>query len=154
MCMFNFLRFLDVLRKLKSCVRERACLEIIKYGTNLWNLRFRVCNVRTYAICQGLPYGRFIEIQSNLKGKKLHRTNQDSNSLVGIFNNRDNVRTPIQYRRESQPHHLKRWFFLMNRPIHFHINNISVIRAVRWNQLSFSNIDIKKQLLTPVHSVS
>ena len=53
-------------------------------------------------------YGRFIEIQNNLRRKKLHRTNQGSNSLGGSFSNRDNVRAPIQFRRESQPQHLKR----------------------------------------------
>ena len=48
-------------------------------------------------------YGRFIEIQSNLRRKKLHRTNQGSNFLGGSFSNRDNVTAPIQLRRESQP---------------------------------------------------
>ena len=47
-------------------------------------------------------YGRFIEIQSNLRRKKLHRTNQGSNFLGSSFSNRDHVRTPIQFRRESQ----------------------------------------------------
>ena len=47
-------------------------------------------------------YGRYIEIQSNLKtSKKLHRTNQGSNFLGGSFSNRDNVRVPIQFRRDS-----------------------------------------------------
>ena len=36
-------------------------------------------------------YGRFIEIQSNLRQKKLHRTNQGSNFLEGSFSNRDNI---------------------------------------------------------------
>ena len=53
------------------------------------------------------PYDRFIEIQNNLRIKKLHRTNQGYNFLGGDFSNRDNVRTPIQLRRESQPQHLK-----------------------------------------------
>ena len=48
-------------------------------------------------------YGIFIEIQSNLKGKKFHRMNQGSNFLGGSFSNRDNVRALIQFRRESQP---------------------------------------------------
>ena len=78
-------------------------------------------------------YGRFIEIQSNLRRKKLHRTNQDSNFLGGSFSNRDNVRAPIQLRREIQPQHLKRCFFLKNRPIHFHINSTSVFRPVKRN---------------------
>ena len=64
-------------------------------------------------------YGRFKEIQSNLRRKKL------------------NVRTPIQFRREGQPQHFKRLFFLKNRPIHFHINRTIVIRPVKRNQLSF-----------------
>ena len=41
------------------------------------------------------PCGRFIEIQSNLRRKKLHRTNQGSNFLGGNFRNRDN---PINIR--------------------------------------------------------
>ena len=36
-------------------------------------------------------YGRFIQIQSNLRRKKLHRTNQGSNFLGSSFSNRDNV---------------------------------------------------------------
>ena len=47
-------------------------------------------------------YGRFIEIQSNLKRKELHRTNQSSNFRGDSFSNRDNVKTPIQSRREGQ----------------------------------------------------
>ena len=65
------------------------------------------------------PYGRFIEIQSNLRRKETHRTNQGSNFLVGSFSNRDNVRALIKFRRESQPQHLKRCFFLKNRSIQF-----------------------------------
>ena len=52
-------------------------------------------------------YGRFIEILRNLRRKKLHRTNQSSNFLGGSLSNRDNVRVPIQFRRESQPYILK-----------------------------------------------
>ena len=86
--------------------------------------------------------------------KKLHRTNQGSNFVGGNFSNRDYVRAPILFRRERQPQHLKRWFFLKNRPIHFHINSASVIRAVKRNKLSFSSIEIKKPLPAPVHSIS
>ena len=64
-------------------------------------------------------YGRFIEIQSNLRRKKVYRMNHGSNFLWGSFSNRDNVRAPIKFRRKSQPQHLKRWFLLKNRPIHF-----------------------------------
>ena len=55
------------------------------------------------AVFHTWPYGRLIEIQSNLRRKKLHRTNQGSDFLRGSFSNRDNVRSPIQFRRESQP---------------------------------------------------
>ena len=99
-------------------------------------------------------YGRFIAIQCNLRRKKLHRTNQGSNFLGDSFSNRDNVRAPIQFRREGQSQHLKRRFFLKDRSIHFHINSTSVIRPVKRNQLIFSNIEINKLLPAPVDSVS
>ena len=53
------------------------------------------------------PHGKFIEIQSNLRRKKLHRANQSFNFLGGSFSNRDNVRAPIQFGGESQPQYLK-----------------------------------------------
>ena len=52
-------------------------------------------------------YGRFIEIQRNLRRKKYHRNNQSFYFLRGSFSNRDNIRATIQFRRESQPQHLK-----------------------------------------------
>ena len=48
-------------------------------------------------------YGRFIEIPNHLRGKNLHRTNQDSNFLVGSFSNRDNVRA--QSNSEEKDNH-------------------------------------------------
>ena len=68
------------------------------------------------------------------------------------FSNRDNVRAPIQFGRESQPHHLKISFFFKNRLIHFHVNSTSLIRLVKQNQLSFSSPEINKPL--SAHSVS
>ena len=72
-------------------------------------------------------YGRFIEIQSNIRRKKLHRT---------------------------KTQHLERSFFLKNRPIHFQINRTIVIRLVKQNQLRFPSTEINKPFLTQVHSVS
>ena len=40
-------------------------------------------------------YGRYIQIKSNLRRKKLHRMNQGSNFRGGSFNNRDYVRATI-----------------------------------------------------------
>ena len=96
------------------------------------------------------PYGRFIEIQNNLRRKTFYRTNQCSNFLGGSFSNRVNVRAPIQFRWENQPQHLKRWLSLKNRPIHFHIISTGVIRPVQQNSLSFSSIEINKPLPAPV----
>ena len=66
----------------------------------------------------------------------------------------DNISKMFQFRRESQPQHLKRWFFLKNRPINFHTNSTSVTRLVKRNQLSFSSIEINKPLPDPVCIVS
>ena len=95
---------------------------------------------------QPWPYGRFVEIHSNLRRKKLHKTNQGSDFLGGIFSNTNNARALIHFRGKCQPQHLKKWFFLENRPIHFQINSTSVIRPVKWNKLraEFSNIEINK----------
>ena len=46
-------------------------------------------------------YGRFIEIEINFRRKKLHKTNQRPNFLGDSFNNRDNVRAPIQFRKDD-----------------------------------------------------
>ena len=98
-------------------------------------------------------YGRFLEIQSNLRRKKLHKVNQNSNFPGGSFGNRDNVKAPIQFIRERQPQHFKRWFFLKNRLVHFHINNTSVIGPVKQSKLSFCSIEINKPLPAQVHRV-
>ena len=93
------------------------------------------------------PYGRFIDIQSNLRGMKPHGTNQGSNFLGGSFSNRNNIRGPIKFRRERQAHLFKRLFFLKNRPIHFHIYSTNAIRLFKRNRLSFSSIEINKPFL-------
>ena len=53
------------------------------------------------------PYGKFIRIQSNLTRNKLYRTNQEPDFLGGNINNKDNVRDPIQIRRDINPNILK-----------------------------------------------
>ena len=82
-------------------------------------------------------YSRFKAIQSNFRRKKLHRTNQGSNFLGANFSNRNDVRAPIQFRRESQPLYLKRWFFLKKWPIHFQISSTSVSRPVKKKLVEF-----------------
>ena len=92
------------------------------------------------------PYGRFIEIQSNLRRKKLQRPNQGSNFLGGSFSNRDNVRPPNPIWKGKSAPASQKIIFLKNRPINFHINSTSVIRLVKQNELSFSSIEINKPL--------
>ena len=60
------------------------------------------------AVVHAWAYGRFIDVKNNLKRKKLQRMNQGSNFLGGSFSNRDYVRAPMQFGRESKPIHLKR----------------------------------------------
>ena len=90
-------------------------------------------------------YGRFIEIHSNHRKKKLHRMNQGSNFFRGSFSNKDHLRAPTQ--------HLKIWFFLRNKPIHFSINSTSVITPVNGNQLIFPALKSTTHFL-PQSSVS
>ena len=47
-------------------------------------------------------YGRYIEIQNNLRRKKLQRIIQGSNFFEDRFSKRDSARTPIQFGRESE----------------------------------------------------
>ena len=58
-------------------------------------------------IFRARSYGRFMNVQSNLRRKKNHRMNQGSNFLGRSFSNRDNARVPMQFRRERQPSILK-----------------------------------------------
>ena len=89
---------------------QQSCISIfVAY------LKFQVATRSTSldvtTVFHAWAYGRFVEMQSNLRRKKLYRTSQGSHFLRGDFSNRDNVIDPIQFRRESQHQHLKRWFF-------------------------------------------
>ena len=42
------------------------------------------------------PYGRFIEIMTKLRRKKLHRMKQNSIFLTGSFSNKNNTRAPTR----------------------------------------------------------
>ena len=86
------------------------------------------------------PYSRFMELKSNIEQKKTS-INQVSNFLWDCFSSRDDARAPIQFRRETQSQHLKRWFFIEKWPIRFHINTTAVLWMVKWSKLSFSSIE-------------
>ena len=64
---------------------------------------------------------RFIEINFNLKRKKLYRVKKTSNFLSDRFSSRDNTSAPIQFRKERQCHYLQNWFFIKDRPIHYQL---------------------------------
>ena len=51
---------------------------------------------------------RFTDVKSNLRKKKVHRTNQGFNFLRGSFSNRDSVRALIQFSKERPFNHLKK----------------------------------------------
>ena len=90
--------------------------------------------------------GTFIQLQSNLGKKKLHRTNQVSNVLGGSFSNRDNVRAPFQFRREKHPGTLKNHFSARTDPLIF----IQCYSTGKRNKLDFSSTEINKLLPSPV----
>ena len=97
-------------------------------------------------------YDRSTETPSNLRKKKFHQTNQGSNFLGGGFSNRASLSAWIHFGRENQAQHLKRWYFIKNRIIHFPINSTSVIRPLKQNYTSFSCIEINKPFHAPVNS--
>ena len=116
--------YLELLDKIQRWICKIVCLslavslEALAHHQNVASLTF---SYRHYfgrcssELAQLVPlvfhtwaYGRLRELQSNLSGKKLHATNQGSNFLESTFNNRDNVRPQTQFRKESQPQHLKR----------------------------------------------
>ena len=51
--------------------------------------------------CKSLYY-RFIEIKGNPRKKKYYTNNQNFNFLGGSFSNRENVRTPIQFKAKKE----------------------------------------------------
>ena len=81
-------------------METRVSLRYLSYG--------RCTSPGMTTVFYAKPYGRFIEITSNLKRNKLHRKNQSFDVFRGSFSDRDNIRAPIQPRRERQPQHLKR----------------------------------------------
>ena len=48
-------------------------------------------------------YGRFVEIQSTLRRKKLHTRNQGSNFPGGNFSNRYNIRAKSNLNEKANP---------------------------------------------------
>ena len=82
----------------------RATVLHIRYCNLLANSK-KSTNQDMTAVFHTWSYGRFIEIQRNLRRKKLRRTDQGSNFLGSSFSNRINARAPIQFRRESQHQH-------------------------------------------------
>ena len=68
------------------------------------------------AVFEVRPFFRFIEINSNLRGKKFHTTNQDNRSFGAKFSHRNNVKVD-----------LTSIICIKNRPIHFYIVSVTVV---------------------------
>ena len=68
--------------------------------------------------------------------------NQSSNILRGNFKNSQNVRVPIQFRKEKQSQHLKTMTFLEGQ-------HHPLLRYSNERKLSFSIIEVAKLLSTP-----
>ena len=68
------------------------------------------------AVFEVRPFFRFIEINSNLRGKKFHTTNQDNRSFGAKFSHRNNVKVD-----------LKSIILIKNRPIHLYIVSVTVV---------------------------
>ena len=62
-----------------------------------------------------MPYGRSEETKKH-SSMKLHATNQSFNFLGANFSNRDNIRAPIQFRREILPQYLQKPFLFRLEP--------------------------------------
>ena len=66
--------------------------------------------------------------------------NKVPNFLWGSFSNRVNLRAPIHFSKERYFRHLKSWFFIKDKPIHFYISSTIVIRLVKWNKANFPEL--------------
>ena len=62
------------------------------------------------------PCVRFIEINSNLRGKKLHTTNQGRISFGSKFSYRNIVKVDLKSR-----------YFIKNRSMHFQIVSVTIV---------------------------
>ena len=85
--------------------------------------------------------------------KETSVTNQGLDSFGDSFSTRDNVRPPIEFRRERKSQLLNGWFFLKKRPIQFHISSNTAIRKDKRNKLSFFSTEINKSLPTQFYIV-
>ena len=76
-------------------------------------------------------YGSFIEIRATSGERNfIEQTFKQQtcpNFLGGSFSSRGNVRSPLQFWRESKSQHLKIWFFLKSRPISIPASVASVL---------------------------
>ena len=91
---------------------QQSCISVFVAYLGIPRSKTRSTSSDMSTVFHAWSYGRFAEIQGSLWRKKLHRTNQGFNFLGSSFTNRDNVRAPIQFRREIRLHFSSRWFSL------------------------------------------
>ena len=108
--------------------------------------------VHMTTVLHGIPHRRFIKIKGNPEKRNFIEWRlQFSGSN---FIKRDSVKTTIQFMRERQSRHLKKWFFANDGPIYFYING--TIWQTLFHGINFIfRIKLKKQTenlkFQPVH---
>ena len=97
-------------------------------------------------------YSRFMEVQSKLRRRKLHRTNQDSDFLGDSFSKGDNVTGPSNLEEKDNLSILKDDFssrtdpsiFTSRAPELLHWSNEQAEFFQHWNQQTTSSYTIPK----------
>ena len=96
------------------------------------------------------PYSRFIETKCN-SGRNEERIKAPI--FLHAISAIEKMQEPRPYLKEGQFRHLKKLFFLKNKPTRFHIKNTRGIGPVKRNKLRFSSVEITCHFL-PQSTVS
>ena len=99
-------------------------------------------------------YGRFIEIQSNLRRKKLHKTNQGSNFLKALLATEIMKQPQSSLEEKVNPSIVKDNFSSRTAPYIFTSIASVLLDQSDETDCVFFRIEINKVLPAPIHSVS
>ena len=80
---------------IKTCFNVALQQSCIPVSVATIQIPVRITSPGIAIVFHARPYGRFLDIRSNLRLQKLHRMNQGSTFLEGSSRKRDNVRSPI-----------------------------------------------------------
>lgn len=82
-------------------------------------LKVRTTNPNMTNTLSGRLDGKFVKTKHSVWWQTLRKTNGSTNFLRGTVTNRNNMRTPLHFRKERQSQHLKLWFSLNTEPWFF-----------------------------------